>query len=213
MKKSSCPRSRPRCDEARVAPDGAVQMALKVGRRVARGANEGAPRLSKARSLAGLQCKKQLWWRVREPEAPELVPGEAQERVFTRGHQVGGARARQYVPDSVLIDLPYFDSDGRVAATAKALAGGARVVYEASFLEDGVFVSVDILERRGDRLVLSEVKSTVEVTEQHLSDVAIQRRVVRRAGLDARRAEAMHLNRECRCPALSNLFVRAPVTR
>ena len=86
------------------------------------------------------------------------------------------------------------------------------MVYEARFLEDGVFVSVDLLERRGDRLVLSELQSTLEVKEQHLSDVAIHLHVVRRAGLDVRRAEAMHPNRECRYPDPSNLFVRAPVT-
>lgn len=187
-------------------------MAAKVAKRVMRGTHRGAPRLSKSRFVAGLQCEKQLWWRVHDSSAPELVPDDAQERIFARGHRVG-AVARQHVPGGVLIDLPHVDIDGRVAATANAIAGGARVVYEASFLAGGVFVSVDILERRGNRFVLSEVKSTVEVKEHHLPDVAIQLHVVRSAGLDVHRAEVMHLNRECRYPDLSNLFVRVPVTR
>jgi len=169
------------------------------------------PRLSKSRFVAGLQCAKQLWWRVHEPEAEELVPDPATERIFARGHQVGAA-AREHVPGGVLIDLPHWDVHGRVAATRAALGRGERVIYEASFLEDGVFVSIDILERRGDTFVLSEVKSTTSVKEEHLPDVAIQLHVARRAGVDVRRAELMHLNRDCRHPDLSNLFVRQSVT-
>src|SRR6185369_5776968 len=78
--------------------------------------------------------------------------------------------------------------------------------------EDGVFVAVDVLERRRRGFRLVEVKSTLDVKEPHLPDVAIQLHVLRRAGLDMRRAEVMHLNRECSFPDLSNLFVRDDVT-
>lgn len=168
------------------------------------------PGLSKTRFLHGLQCPKQLWWRAHEPQAPELVVGPALQRVFDRGHRVG-ALARTYVPGGVLIDLPHGDFEGRVAATAAALAAGAPVVYEASFLADGVFVSVDILERVPGGFVLVEAKSTCDPKPQHLPDVAIQVHVLRCAGLPVRGAEVMHLNRACRHPDLSNLFVRAPV--
>jgi hypothetical protein len=106
--------------------------------------------LSKSRYVTGLQCAKQLWWRVHEPDAPELVPDAATQRIFDRGSRVGEL-AREHVPGGVLIDLPYAALAARVEATRRALADGARVVYEASFREDEVFVSVDILERRGRR--------------------------------------------------------------
>jgi predicted RecB family nuclease len=171
----------------------------------------GGPRLSKSRYTAGLQCVKQLWWRVHEPDAPELVADEGLQAIFTRGQKVGEL-ARAQIPGGVLIDLPYYDFEGKVAATARALADGAPAIYEASFLEDDVFVAVDILERRGDGFVVSEVKSTLDAKEQHLPDVAIQVHVVGRAGLPVKRAEVMHLNRECCYPDLSNLFVREDVT-
>src|SRR5256886_5918599 len=44
------------------------------------------------------------------------------------------------------------------------------------------------------------------------SDVCSSDLVLRRAGLQVERAEVMHLNRECRYPDLSNLFVREDVT-
>src|ERR1039457_6626033 len=103
----------------------------------------GAQRLSKSRYMSGLQCPKMLWWRVHEPDAPELVAGEGLQAILTRGQRVGEL-ARAQVPGGVLIDLPHYEFEGRLAATAGALANGAPVVYEASFLEDGVFVAVDI---------------------------------------------------------------------
>jgi hypothetical protein len=170
-----------------------------------------AQRLSKSRYTSGLQCPKLLWWKVYEPDATELVPDDASQALFTRGQRVGEL-ARAYVPGGILVDLPYYEFDLRVAATAKAIADGAPAVYEACFLEGGVFVAVDILERRGDGFVLVEVKSTLDVKEKHLADVAIQVHVVRRAGLKVSRAEVMHLNRDCTYPDLSNLFVREDVT-
>lgn len=34
-------------------------------------------RLSKSRFTAGLQCHRQLWWKIHEPDAAELEPDAA----------------------------------------------------------------------------------------------------------------------------------------
>jgi hypothetical protein len=164
----------------------------------------------KSRYLIGLQCSKRLWWTVHEPEAPELA---VNENVVTldRGRRVGEL-AREHVPGGVLIELPPWEPDARVAATAQALAGGASVVYEASFKAGGGFASIDILERKRLGFVLTEVKSTLDVKAEHLPDVAHQAHVLASAGLDVRHIEVMHLNRECHHPDLSNLFARERVT-
>lgn len=167
--------------------------------------------LSKSRFTTGLQCDKRLWLNVHEKDAPELETDPAQQAVFDHGHQVGEV-ARTYLPGGVLIDLPHYEIRQRVAATQRALEGGAKVIYEASFLADGVFVAVDILHRRGRRWTLTEVKSTTKVKPEHIPDAAVQTHVVRQAGLDVARTEVMHLNRACRFPNLGELFVRADVT-
>jgi predicted RecB family nuclease len=74
--------------------------------------------LSKSRFVAGLQCYKQLWWRVHEPKAPELTPDPGLQNRFDQAMEVGLA-ARTRVP-------------------------GAR--YEASFVTADAAVVVDILE-------------------------------------------------------------------
>src|SRR5207247_10063545 len=78
---------------------------------------------------------------------------------------------------------------------------------EASFLAEGVFCSIDILEREGPRFTAVEVKSSTKVKPEHIGDVAVQVHVARRAGVNVTRAEVIHLNRACTHPDLSGLFV------
>src|ERR1035437_8681905 len=75
--------------------------------------------LSKSRFISGLQCHKQLWWRVHEPASPELVPDAARQAVFDNGTRVGEV-ARGYVPGGVLIDLPHDEYDGKRETTQQA---------------------------------------------------------------------------------------------
>ncbi len=167
--------------------------------------------LSKSRFCYGLQCLKQLWLRVHEPEAAELQAPASLQAVFDRGHQVGEL-ARLEFPGGVLVDREYFDVAEKIADTKAALQAKAPAIYEASFAGGGVFVAVDILERRKRGHVLVEVKATLAVKEQFIPDVAVQMYSARAAGVDVRRAELMHLNRKCTFPDLSDLFVREDVT-
>jgi hypothetical protein len=168
-------------------------------------------RLSKSKYTTGLQCHRLLWWSAHERNAPELRVGPAQQSIFDHGSHVGEV-ARGYIPGGVLIDLPHYAVKERVAATRKAIESGASVIYEASFLQDDVFVAVDILHRHRRRWTLTEVKSSASVKPAHIPDAAVQTHVVRRAGLDVAHTEIMHLDRACRHPDLTNLFARVDVT-
>lgn len=167
--------------------------------------------LSKSKFISGLQCDKRLWLSVHEKDAPELQVDPGLQVIFDHGTHVGEL-AREHIQGGVLIDLPHYEVRERVAATQRALESGAKVIYEASFLADDVFVAVDILHRRGRRWTLTEVKSTCKVKPAHIPDAAVQTHVVRRAGLDVARTEVMHLNRDCCFPNLDDLFVRTDVT-
>jgi predicted RecB family nuclease len=174
--------------------------------------DQSAPRLSKSRFVAGLQCHKLLWWKVHEPAAPELVSSPDLQARFEAGKRVGEA-ARAYVPGGELIGFPYYDEvDRKIAATQTALAGATPAIYEAALATDDAYAVVDILERRERGFGLIEVKSTIDVKSEHIPDVGVQTYILRRSGIAIERAEVMHLNRECRYPDLSNLFVRRDVT-
>ncbi|MEO5616245.1 MAG: DUF2779 domain-containing protein [Candidatus Eisenbacteria bacterium] len=167
--------------------------------------------LSKSRFIAGLQCHRQLWWRVNERDAPELAPDASLQALFDQGTRVGEA-ARGYVPGGTLIDLPHDSYDGKLDATLRALASDTPAIYEASILADGVFVAVDILERQGDGWRVVEVKSSTSVKDQYIPDAAIQVHVLRQAGLVVTGADIMVLDRRCEYPDLANLFHREDVT-
>ena len=174
-------------------------------------ATPGPRLLTKRDFLAGLQCHKQLWWRIHDPLAGELTPDQNALAVMLAGRQVVNL-ARDYVPGGRLISFRHQATLERVEATGAAMASGASPLYDGTFARDGIAVQVDILERGADGWTLIEVNSTLDVKEKQLADAAVQAHVLRRSGVGLRRVEIMHLNRDCRFPDLSNLFVREDVT-
>jgi hypothetical protein len=168
-------------------------------------------RLSKSRFLAGLQCHRQLHWRVHDPRAAELQPSASLQAVFDIGKRVGH-RARQEFPGAVLIQLDRRRIAEAIAATKQALERGAEAILEASFREDDIFVAVDALTKEGGSYVLTEVKANTRLKPQHIPDAAIQAHVVERAGLSVARVEVMHLSSAHRHPNDGPLFVRDDIT-
>ncbi len=166
-------------------------------------------RLSKSRYCTGLQCLRQLWWRVNEPDAPELEPDPGLQAVFDRGHRIGELAQAEF-PGGVLVDAEPWQIADKCAKTQAALAAGAPAVFEASFVADETFVAVDVLERLDRGFALVEVKSTYGVKPQFIPDVAVEVHVARAAGVDVRRAEVMHLAHGGR--GEPERFVRVDVT-
>jgi Domain of unknown function(DUF2779) len=76
-------------------------------------------RLSKSRYVAGLQCPKLLWWKVHEPDAPELAPEDNQEAILDRGERVA--------------DGPGDPREAIARALVAACAGASTVVAYSSF--------------------------------------------------------------------------------
>ena len=111
-------------------------------------APQSSPELTKSKFLTGLRCLKMLWWQTHEPNAPELAINPATQQLFDHGALVGDS-AREQFPGGVLIDHAPWRYAERCGATRAALAAGSSAIFEASFLDQGVFVSVDVLERDG----------------------------------------------------------------
>ncbi len=168
-----------------------------------------SPRLSKSRFVAGAQCHKLLWWTVHEPEADELQPDKVLQDRFDQGRQVT-TLARQRFPGATFIH--FGPEASRIEATRLALDFGAPGILEAAFSADGVFAAVDVLLREGEGYTLIEVKSSSQLKDDHIPDAAIQTHVLRRSGVDVRRVEVMHLNKEFRHPDQGDFFVREDIT-
>jgi hypothetical protein len=136
--------------------------------------------LSKSKFTYGLQCGRRLWLHVHRPSL-EHYPPETQRR-FTAGHDLDEV-ARGLYGDGVLIAWQE-DLSHALRATQAALAeAGDIVLFEPAFRRDGVFVRLDMLQRRNGRYRMVEVKSATRLREHHLTDVAIQAWVVEGCGL------------------------------
>ncbi len=181
------------------------------------GRSTGLQRLSKSLYLSGLQCHKRLHLEVLSPE----LAGKADEQTQARlemGTQVGEL-ARQCFPGGVLVDTEPFSIPDVLRRTAALLAdSGVPAIFEGMFEFNNVLVRVDILERAGkDSWRLIEVKSSTQVRDDHLDDVAIQAYVLSGSGIRLDGLQLMHINNGYLYAGgdlhLAQLFLREDVTK
>jgi Domain of unknown function(DUF2779) len=151
-------------------------------------------RISKSKFVAGVQCLKRLYLQVHEPGLA-AGPDASDQAIMEQGREVG-LLARQMFPGGVEVDGSG-GLDEAIRITRELMANTeVPAIFEGTFENGGVLVRVDILQRRRDgRWRLLEVKSTTDLKEHHLDDVAIQARVVSRSGLDLAASCLMHVNR------------------
>jgi len=153
-------------------------------------------KISKSKFVAGMQCLKRLYWEVHEPELGTKPDASALARL-EQGHEVGRL-ARQLFPGGVEIKATREELGEAIRATRELVANReVPAIFEATFEHGGVLVRVDILQRRDrKRWRLLEVKSTADLKDYHLYDVAIQSRVLSRCGVQLSSSALMHLNRD-----------------
>ena len=151
--------------------------------------------ITKSKFLAGTQCLKRLYWLVHSPELA-VQPDESDQSIIEQGREVG-LLARTMFPGGVVVDAS--NREQAIRAT-RDLINNPEVpaIFEAALEHQNVFVRVDVLQRRRDqRWRLIEVKSTTDVKNHHLADVAIQHRVVvARSGVDLAASCLAYVNRE-----------------
>jgi len=149
--------------------------------------------ISKSKFVAGCQCLKRLYWQVHEPDLAAESDAAAYA-IMEQGHEVG-LIARHLFPSGV--EVKWEGREQAIRTTQELIANPeVPAIFEATFENDGVLVRVDILHRRrANRWRLIEVKSTTDLKEHHLDDVAIQHRVVSRSGLDLASSSLAHINR------------------
>jgi predicted RecB family nuclease len=149
---------------------------------------------SKTKFMAGVQCLKRLYLLVHEPELAAQANG-AGEVIIQQGREVG-LLARQLFPGGVEVNGGSLEQ--AIRATKELLANPeVQAIFEGAFEHQGVIVKTDILQRRKEnhwRLV--EVKSTADLKDYHLEDVAIQSYVLSGSGLKLPSVWLAHINRK-----------------
>ncbi len=147
--------------------------------------------LSKSKFCSAVQCPKMLWLKANKPE--EFDDSVMNEQVLETGNAVGDLAMGLF---GDYTEVPFDRDLGRmIAETEQLLKAGTAVIAEASFSYEGCFCSVDLLKNYGGNVVeLYEVKSSTEVSEIYVYDVAYQYYVLTKLGCDVRKACLVHIN-------------------
>jgi hypothetical protein len=155
---------------------------------------------SKTQIIGGLQCEKQLWLRVHNPELMEPVESPA-----TVTGRVVQQHARLEFPDAVLVERDRASEDAFAQTDALLKDPSVGAILEAGIRGNGLEVFVDVLERvsRGPGAStpgaaaaweLTEIKGATSVKDAHIDDVATQALALERAGIVVKRFRLMHID-------------------
>ena len=153
--------------------------------------------LSKSKFILGQQCKKALWFDAQGHEPTNPADESAIERLRA-GNEVGEF-AKKIFPNGV--DIEYFPNKSGFQKmcdlTTKAIESGATSIYEASFMEDGIFIRVDIMNLTSEGWNIYEVKSSSRVRSYHKEDASLQWHVLKKVkGLALNDVFVISLNNE-----------------
>ena len=126
-----------------------------------------------------LRCTCELWLAKQRPDLfPPTDP--ALQRIFDEGNVVD-RWAQKLFPDAVNVD-----GFGMPAAinTKKAIAIGATALLQPTFMTSKISCRSDILTKNADgSWSIYEVKSSTDVKEEHVIDVAFQRICLEESGI------------------------------
>ena len=150
--------------------------------------------VSKSKFLWDSQCRKLLWYAYNaKDEIPE--PDAAQQAIFDQGHEVG-ALAKSLYPGGIEVSAGVTDFEQVLRKSLEA-AKARKPLFEAGFVHNGGFARVDILNPVGKHAWdIIEVKSSTEVKDVNLIDLAFQAFVYNGAGLNIRRCCLMHVSHD-----------------
>ena len=168
------------------------------------------PFISKSKYISGLQCHKLLWFYY---NAKDQIPAfDAQtQAIFDQGHLVGEL-ARKLYPGGIEVAGDAKDF-GRILELSKEALTHRKPLFEAAF-KSGMkasfnraqplrkdafypeaFARADILNPVGKSdWEIIEVKSSTEVKEVNLHDLALQRYAYEGAGLSISKCLILHIN-------------------
>lgn len=150
--------------------------------------------ISKSRYLSGLQCSKLLWNKTHAKDQLPPVDPETQA-IFDQGHVVTGW-AQKYFPGGIEVVGDPQDYESLFKQTELNLKEG-KPLFEAAFTYKNSFARPDALVPNKDgSWDLFEVKSSTELKDVNLHDVAFQTYCYEGAGLKIRKAILVLISNE-----------------
>ncbi len=145
--------------------------------------------LTKSKFMSGLQCPK-LLWRANQKKLPEITLSDKHK--FAQGHDFERYVKLLYPNGIELGELGFKEN---LEATTKAVED-RKIIFEAGFQVDDLFVRSDLLEPVDGGWDLCEIKSSSSVKPVHFPDLAFQKFVLEKAGLTIKKCFVIYINKE-----------------
>ena len=138
-----------------------------------------------------LSCDRYAWL---SRHKPEKYVEKKQEDILQNGKEVGEL-ARNLFGDFDLIEFNK-NINTMIDETQESVERGTHIIAEASFRFENAFCSVDILKNDIDGVEVYEVKSSTEIQDIYLDDVAFQVYILKHLGYRVKKANIVYLNSE-----------------
>ena len=130
--------------------------------------------LSKSKFILGQQCHKSLWLDIQKIKPTNPLDTSTENRLRA-GNEVG-EEAKKLFPGGV--DIPFISGakgyQKMCALTHEAIESGSTTIYEASFIENNVFIRIDIMNLSQEGWDIYEVKSSTRLHSYHKEDAGLQ---------------------------------------
>jgi len=148
--------------------------------------------LSKSKYLSGLQCPRYLWVVSNDQERiPDTDP--VTQYIFEQGNLVGELAKKLFFDG---IDVPQESFKDNIDQT-KRLMKGRKPLFEAGMISGNLYSRVDILFPAGEEeWDILEVKSSTNVKDIHIEDIAFQKYCCGKAGLKIRKCFLVLINNQ-----------------
>ena len=145
--------------------------------------------LSKSRYCKAVQCKKIIWLKKYKPE---YAIQKAKDTILNNGTAVGQLAKGL---SGKYEDIEFNENlDIMIKQTQELLNNKPNIITEASFNYNNNFCSVDILKNNLDGIEIYEVKSSTEISDIYLDDVAYQYYILNNLGFNIKKACIVYIN-------------------
>lgn len=128
--------------------------------------------ISKSSFIKFEQCAKAFFFYKNHPYLRDKFSIDKQ-LTFKRGHDVGYF-AQQLFPGGIDVSNEVKGSAACAELTKTLIENKTGVIYEATFIFNGVLIMVDILTLTGEKYTAYEVKSSMKISETYLKDAYLQ---------------------------------------
>ncbi|MGN1372957.1 MAG: DUF2779 domain-containing protein [Candidatus Coproplasma sp.] len=151
--------------------------------------------ISKSKYVSFCYCPKRLWLDVNHPELADDVSDYFAKRGVEFGDYVKDlfgdyVEVTQYKKEGGL------NYNGMINSTKVHIALGTPNICEAAFSYQGCYCAVDILHKTGNGYEIYEVKSSTEIKDKYLVDIAYQKYVLVNCGLNITGVYIVHVNKD-----------------